>query len=238
MTTLRVLSARAVKEAVGLIAAAFCERSGHQVAFSFAPVGTVLARLESGETADIVILSEVAISGLVRSGKIITGSQTPLAVASIGVAIRADAAVPDITTAEGFRATLIAARSVALSDPAVGGTAGTYLTKLFEEMGLANDIAAKAVRTRGGNEVAERVASGEADIGLTFISEIMAIPGAQVAGALPHPFGNDTTYEAAVLSGSEASDMAMMLINAFRDPDHRGRWIAAGLTPIASQAPS
>lgn len=232
MTSLRVLSARAVKEAAGPIAVSFSAATGHPVEFSFAPVGTVLARLEGGETADIVILSDAAMRGLAERGAVLADSLRPLAVASIGVTVRPGWPPPDISTAKAFRATLVAARSVALSDPAVGGTAGTYLAGLFERMGLADEIAAKAIRTRGGNEVAERVLAGEAEIGLTFISEIMAIPGARVVGPLPPPFGNDTTYEAAVLSASLAVAPARDLIDAFRRPDHHNRWTAAGLTPI------
>ena len=93
---------------------------------------------------------------------------------------------------------------MAFSDAAVGGSAGIYLAKLFVEMGLADEIARKGMPQQSGGEVANRVANGEADIGMTLIAEIVPIQGARVIGPLPAPLGNDTTYAAAVTAGSAA----------------------------------
>ena len=109
---------------------------------------------------------------------------------------------PDISTPAAFKQALVAARSVAFSDAAVGGSAGVHLAKLFVEMGLADAIARKGMPQQSGGEVANRVANGEADIGMTLIAEIVPIQGARVIGPLPAPLGNDTTYAAAVMAAA------------------------------------
>ena len=103
---------------------------------------------------------------------------------------------------------------MAFSDAAVGGSAGIYLAKLFVEMGLADAIARKGMPQQSGGEVANRVASGEADIGMTLIAEIVPIQGAHVIGPLPAPLGNETTYAGAVTAGSAAKDAAQAFIGA------------------------
>jgi molybdate transport system substrate-binding protein len=83
---------------------------------------------------------------------------------------------------------------------------------------------------QSGGEVANRVANGEADIGMTLIAEIVPIQGARVIGPLPAPLGNDTTYAAAVTSGSAAQDAGQAFIGALTQPSARGAWEAAGFT--------
>ncbi len=135
---------------------------------------------------------------------------------------------PDVSTPAAFKQALVAARSVAFSDAAVGGSAGIYLAKLFVEMGLADAIARKGMPQQSGGEVANRVASGEADIGMTLIAEIVPIQGAHVIGPLPAPLGNDTTYAGAVTAGSTAKDAAQAFIGALTHASARGAWEAAG----------
>jgi molybdate transport system substrate-binding protein len=225
---MKVMSARAVKEAVKPLAAQFTRDTGISVEFVFAPVGGVRKRLADGEAADIVILSASAIEELASAGALVPGSRRDLGRTSIGMAVRDGARLPDIATSAAFRATLLAARSIAMSDVAVGGMAGLFLTGLFERMGLADAIAHKIVRTGGGNEVAERVADGDAEIGMTFISEILAVKGAHVVGPLPAPLGNDTIYAAAVTAASGEPAAAPALIAAFTRADTRAIWQAAG----------
>jgi molybdate transport system substrate-binding protein len=117
---------------------------------------------------------------------------------------------------------------VAFSDAAVGGSAGIYLAKLFVEMGLADDIARKGMPQQSGGEVATRVANGDADIGMTLIAEIVPIKGARVIGPLPAPLGSDTTYAAAVMSGSGEKEAGQAFIQALTQPSARAAWDAAG----------
>ena len=225
---LKVMSARAVKAAVSVLAQEFSRASGCVVTCDFAPVGAVEQKLATGAPADVVILSTSAIATLAKSQRILVGSERVLGRTSIGVAVRAGAAVPDIATPETFKALLLSVRAIALSDPAVGGTAARYLPQLFERMELSEALEAKLVRCSGGGDVAERVARGEAEIGITFISEMLPISGVRVVGPLPAIYGNDTTYCAAVYAGSAKTAVAQGLIEALASPGGDPIWRSAG----------
>src|SRR5215218_5654782 len=134
---LAVMSARAVKSAVSALAQEFSRSSGHPVAFEFAPVGALEKRLADGAVPDVVILSSSAIAAAAASGWIVAGSERVLGRTSIGVCVREGAPHPDIATPDAFRALLQRVGAIALSDPAVGGTAARYLPQLFARIGLA-----------------------------------------------------------------------------------------------------
>ncbi len=223
---LKVMCARSMHQVVGALTAAFRRDTGHDVELNFGTVGALQKRLDAGETADILILGAPALDKLAKAG--IVGPATAIATTSVGIAVREGASAPDVSTPEAFRQALIAARKVAFSDSAVGGSAGIYLAKLFVEMGLADAIARKGMPQQSGGEVATRVANGEADIGMTLIAEIVPIPGARVIGPLPAPLGNDTTYAGAVTTGSGVKEAAQAFIRALVQPSARGTWQAAG----------
>ena len=115
--TLHVMSARAVKSAVTAIADEFMRESGYALAFDFAPVGTIEKKLAAGESADLLILSCAAIDALEKSGLLLPGTRSVLGRTQIGVAVKKGAPRPDISTPAAFEQTLLAARSIAVSDP-------------------------------------------------------------------------------------------------------------------------
>jgi molybdate transport system substrate-binding protein len=226
MSMLEVMSARAVKAAVSAIADEFTQATGHQVAFEFAPVGTLEAKLAAGAAPDVIILSTAALAAI--QGSLVPTSNRVLGRTSIGVAVREGAPLPDISTADAFRAHMLAAGSIAMSDLAVGGSAGKHLTQLFARLGIADAVDGKAVWRKSGGDVALAVAGGDAEIGLTFISEMLPIAGARVVGPLPPPLGGDTVYAAGVWATSREGAAAAALIAAFTDPDARTIWNVAG----------
>jgi molybdate transport system substrate-binding protein len=142
--------------------------------------------------------------------------------------VREGTTPPDVSTPEAFKQTLITAGKVAFSDAAVGGSAGVYLAKLFVDMGLADEIARKGMPQQSGGEVATRVANGEADIGMTLMAEIAPIKGARIIGPLPAPLGSNTTYAAAVMSGSSDKAAADAFIRALTHTSTRSAWETAG----------
>ncbi|MGZ5867804.1 MAG: molybdate ABC transporter substrate-binding protein [Xanthobacteraceae bacterium] len=225
---IKVLSARAVKSAVSAIAEDFTRASGCAVMFDFAPVGAIEKKLANGERGDVVILSTMAVDKLEQSGQLVAGSRRVLGRTSIGVAVRDGAPLPDVSSPEAFRALLLSVDKISVSDVVVGGTAARYLPKLFERMGISDALEPKLIRCAGGDDVAERVVRGEATIGMTFISEILAVRGASVAGALPQIYGNDTVYCAAVMKTTDGFDFATRFIAALIEPQTRETWRRAG----------
>jgi molybdate transport system substrate-binding protein len=227
LAEVKVMSARAVMAPVKACAAVFAQQRDVTFAFDFAPVGTIEEKLARGETADTIILSRSAIAKLADIGKVDAGSVRVLGRMSIGVAVRAGATVPDLSTPETFEELLVSARAISVSDPAIGGTSAVYLPKLFERLGLTAVLEPKLKRQRGGGgDVASCVARGEAEIGITFMSEMLPVAGVTVAGPLPAIYGNDTVYCAAlpVNAGILAGDFVEALIA----PESEAAWRAAG----------
>jgi molybdate transport system substrate-binding protein len=215
-------------EVITALAYGFTSETGHEVELSFGTVGAVQKRLDAGETADVLITGLPVIERMAKAGALVAGSARPVAMTRIGVAVREGAPAPDISTPQAFRQALVAAKAIAFSDAAVGGSAGVHLAKLFGELGLADEIKRKGMAQQTGGEVARRVAEGKADIGMTLIAEIAPIAGAHVIGALPAPYGNDTTYGAGVMTGCPEEAVARAFIATITAPTRRGAWADAG----------
>lgn len=126
---------------------------------------------------------------------------------------------------------MIEARAIAFTDASVGGTAAVFLPQLFERLGVAREVARKAKPQASGAAVAECVARGEADIGLTLVPEILPIAGATVVGKLPAELADDTIYTAAVAARAEAPAAAAAFVAALIQPTAREAWSAAGFEP-------
>jgi len=123
MTKLKVFCARSMTHAVTELANAFTRETGHEVDIDFGPVGTLQKKLAAGETADVLILGQPAMKVMEREGCFVAGTRTDVSRVSIGVAVRAGAPAPDISTADAFRTTLLDARAIAFTHASVGGTA-------------------------------------------------------------------------------------------------------------------
>jgi molybdate transport system substrate-binding protein len=214
--------------AVTTLSRRFAEDSGAPPDILFEPMGALQARLAAGETADVLILTAPAIDALLTSGALRSGARAAIARAPIGIAIREGAPEPDISTADAFTDALRAARAIALSDPAVGGSAGIYLRELFGRIGLAEIIAAKTVAQKSGVAAADAVGRGEADLAMTFIPELLQANGVRVLGPLPPPYGHATAYAAGVSARSGFPDAARAFIAVLTALDARSVWAAAG----------
>jgi len=231
MSELKVLSARAPQVALQKLFAEFTRTTGHGVTASYNTVGAIADRFKGGEAADVVILSPSALTQL--GVAIVAGSRTDIAVAGLAVCIRQGASAPDLTTPEAFKAALLSARAVSYSDPKAGGSAAAYFATLLERLGIAGAVNAKARLGRNGHHVAELVADGTAELGISFLSELVAIKGVTIAGPLPGELQNYTVYAAAVTAASAAPAEARALIAWITRRDAEPAWHAAGLDPAA-----
>ncbi|MGE0563400.1 MAG: molybdate ABC transporter substrate-binding protein [Pseudolabrys sp.] len=228
---IRVLSAGAVQCMMEALGPEFETASGERLDIEFATVGALRKRLEAGEEADLVALSESAVAALNGSGRFVPGSVTNLGQSVTGVAVRTGAPNPDISTVDAFNRTLLAARTVSHPDPKGGGSSGIYLAEYFKKAGLADAIGAKAVLGERGHDVAHLIAAGKAEIGMTFISEFLPVPGVTVVGPLPPGIECVNMYTAAIPASSRQQAKAAAFLAALTDPATRGRWKAAGLDP-------
>jgi molybdate transport system substrate-binding protein len=231
LAIVKVMSAGAVKTMVTALGAEFERETGTKLDLNFGTAGALRDRLKGGEGADLVILPAESIVAMEKSGTVVSGSRVDLGRTVTGVVIKEGAAVPDISTPEAFKQALLKARTVAYTDPKAGGSSGTMFAALLEKLGVAEPIGKKAVLGVNGHDVAVSVAEGRAEIGTTFISEVLPVPGTKVVGPLPGDLHNANTYTAAIPSAAVSRDMASALLRKLTDPATRGRWVAAGLEP-------
>lgn len=228
---LKVLSAGAVKYVATDFAPRFTRDTGDQVEFTFGTIGGVRKRLENGETADIVMGTAPAIAQMEQSGVLVAGSCTDLGRTLTGLCVRADAPMPDISTPDRFKQTLLKARSIAYTNPQAGGTSGIFLVGLLERLGIAEAVGRKALLCINGDDVVDKVAAGDAEIGSTFLSEIVPMKAVKVVGPLPQPIQNATAYAAGIMTASGNREAAGRFIAMLTAPAQRQAWLSLGFEP-------
>jgi molybdate transport system substrate-binding protein len=230
MTEIKVLSARAPQMALQKLFADFTRATSHAVTPSYGTVGAIADRFKAGEAADLLILSPSALAAL--GDALVPGSQSEVARAGLAVCIRAGTRAPDLSTPQALTAALLAARVVSYSDPKAGGSAAAYFATLLERLGIAQAVNAKAALGRNGHHVAELVADGTAELGISFLSELVAIKGVAIAGPLPADLQNYTAYAAAIPRASAAREEARALMAWITRVDAEPTWRSAGLDPV------
>jgi molybdate transport system substrate-binding protein len=228
--TIKVLTTGAFKAVVLAMVPAFEARSGHKVQVANDTAGGLVKRVNAGEAFDVIVLAPAGLRQLADAGKVAADSIVPLAKVGIGVAVKAGAPVPAIGTVDEFKQALIHARKVAYTDPAAGGTAGIYLDGLFQRLGIADVVRAKAVLVPGGYS-AERLTTGEADLAMQPISELLPVPGVTVVGPLPEAIQNYTTYTGATSIGGSLSAAATDFLATLAGPDAAETIRAKGMQP-------
>ncbi|MGH9615027.1 MAG: molybdate ABC transporter substrate-binding protein [Bryobacteraceae bacterium] len=214
------------------IGAEFARSTGNKLKFVINTTGALQKRMRAGEKADIIMISARGMDELEREQLILSGSRVELATAEIGVSVRSGAVSPDLSTPDAFKRAMLAARSIALVDPKAGGTSGIYLDGLFQKLGIADEVRGKAVFGNVGSSVADAVASGKAELGLTFISEMLPNKGVKIAGPLPGRLQRPTVYVVAIPAASSHKDEARAFVAAISSPSAWPSIAGAGLTPL------
>jgi molybdate transport system substrate-binding protein len=226
----KVLTAGAFKQVVAALVPGFEQQTGHKVTVDNGTAGQLRKRIEGGEAFDVAVITPAVVDELIGKGKIGAGSRINLASVGVGVVVKEGAPKPDISTVDKFKQALLAAKSVAYIDPASGGSSGIYIDKLLVKLGVADQVRAKAKLKKGGH-VADLVASGEAELGLHQISEIVPVKGAALVGPLPKDIQNTTTYAAGLSAAAKDNDAAKALIKLFSSPAAAAMLKSKGMEP-------
>jgi molybdate transport system substrate-binding protein len=209
--------------------------SGNTVVTAYGPsMGTtqnaIPVRLERGEPVDVLILVGYALDDLIKKGKAVADSRTDLVRSPIGIAVRAGAPKPDISSVDALKRTLLAAKTIAYSDSA----SGVYVsTELFSKLGIAEEMKGKA-RMIPATPVGEIVAHGDAEIGFQQISELMPVEGIDIVGQLPAEVQKITVFSAGVSATSKEPDAAKSLIKFLSSPQAAPVLIKSGLEPVSA----
>ena len=202
----------AMKAAIEELAPPFERASGHALRVVYGPSGGLARRLTGGEPSDLVIVESKVLDELIGQGRVAPG-RTDLARTAIGLAVRKGAPRPDVSSADALKRALLAAKSIGHTAPAGGGVTALHIMGVFEKLGIAAEVAPKVRLAAGGpnGRVSVLVSSGEAEIGLQLVSELMSNPEVEVIGMLPPELQQTTLYSAGVTTSAREADAARAL---------------------------
>jgi molybdate transport system substrate-binding protein len=233
---IRVMTSGAFTAAYLELVPVFEKQTGHRIISSFgASLGnapdSIPMRLQRGEPVDLVILADSALEDLIAQGKVRRGSRVDLVRSSIGLAVRAGAPKPDISTVAALTRTLLDAKSIAYSASA----SGVYVsTELYKRLGIADRVAAKSRRIES-ERVGAVVARGDAEIGFQQVSELLPIEGITYLGPLPEEVQRVTVFSAGIAANAKSPDAARALVTFLQSAAAAPVISKTGLEPLAQQ---
>jgi molybdate transport system substrate-binding protein len=216
---LRILSAGAAKSVVGDMIPAFEQKSGHKVVIEYSPVGPIMKRLAEGEQRDIVVLSEETMVEAAKKGWTAPATVSEVGRVGMGVAVKDGAPLPDISSTDAFKKTLLGAKSIVYIDP-TRGTSGKHFATVLEKLGIAAEMKPKS-KTMAGGFVAEAVAKGEAELAIHQITEILPVKGVKLVGPLPPDLQKVTVYQAAATTKARDAEAAKAFLDMLRTAEVR-----------------
>jgi molybdate transport system substrate-binding protein len=206
---MKVLCTNGVKSIMLDLIPEFERGRATKVLITWGSANALLKELETGAGGDLAILTAEAIEDLIKHGKVVADSRVDLARSGIGVAVRKGANKPDIASPEALKRALLAAKSVAHSK---SGMSGIYFPTVLARLGIADAMKPKIVLPDPGTPVGEVVATGEAEIGIQQISELLPVAGIEIVGPLPAALQKITTFSAGVLAAAKEPDAAAALV--------------------------
>ncbi len=211
---IKVLASPACRESYLELVPQFEKASGHKVVTMWAGTADIMKRIKEGEVVDAVVLSTTSLEELVKLGKVVPGSRVDLARSGVGVAVRAGAPRPDISSGEALKRALLAAKSIAYSS----GPSGTYLAGLFQRMGIADEIKGKLKQAPPGVAVGDYIARGDAEIGFQQVSELLPVAGIDYIGPLPADIQTITVFAGGIHTGAKEPGAAKAWFQFFTAP--------------------
>jgi len=228
---LQVLAAGAVQAVLPTLATTFEGQTGHTVKVTYGTVGDLVGKIQAaGQRVDVMILTPAALTSLEGQGLVRPGTQANVGSVGAAVAVRVDAAAPDVSTPEALRVALLSARRVIFADP-TKASSGIHFARVIERLGIAEAVKAKAHIVATGiiamQDLARDTGPGLV-IGITQVTEILPNPGVKLVGPLPGDLQNITTYTAAL--GAQPADpaAAQAFLTSLTNPAGKQAFATAG----------
>ena len=228
MADLSIISSTGVSSIMQELIPAYERETGQRVTISYDTSNIIIDRLKRGDTADMVILTAPLIDTLTQQGRLQAGSRTDMAKSGIGVAVKAGAPRPDISSVAAFKQALLDAPSVAYTGT---GASGQYFAGLVDKMGIGAEVKQKA-KVPAGGLVAELVVKGDAALAVQMISELKAVPGADYVGPLPAPMQLYTVFSAGLMAQAKDPAAATLMLDFMKKPQAQAIYRAKGMETV------
>jgi molybdate transport system substrate-binding protein len=209
------------------LAPPFEKTTGHKLSIHFDSTPNIITRVNSGTPFDVVVVPVDVFKDAAAKARFAPGPTIDIARVGYGVAIRAGAPKPDISTPDALKKTLLAAQSIA-SVPA--SAAGAYVTKVFERLGIADEMKAKTNVQPGPPQIAPAVAKGEAELGV-FLTNVLVAPGVELVGSFPAELQQELVFTSAIAADTREGDAAKAFIDYLKSPTATATIKAGGMTP-------
>lgn len=226
---IRILAPGSLRPVFVAVADEFQRNTGHTLSATYGSAGEITKRLETGDATDLAVIPTGVVAPLLEKGRIVAGSSVEIARVKVGIGIRAGNPKIDISSAEGLKRALLAANSITYTDPSRGGSAGVHFAKVLQRLGIEAEMKSKTTFAEGG--VAYLLAKGQADIGITQMSELVGIAGVDALGPLPSGLDHTSSFSAAVVSGAKEPEAAKALITFLSSPAAAAVLKAKGMEP-------
>jgi molybdate transport system substrate-binding protein len=223
---LRVLSSNGVKAVLNDLLPRCEQTIGHKTAIEFGTSASLRQRIDDGEAVDVVILTTEAIADLAAAGHVVGTSSISLGRSGIGIGIRAGGRRFDISTPDAIKRSFLSARSVTY---ARDGASRAHIERMFERLGIAEQMSAKTLLDQGSVRAAAKVVAGEAELLLTLVSEILPVEGIELLGPLPAEFQSYVSFGGAVGTRSPEVDAGKALLQCLSGPGAAPAFEANGL---------
>jgi molybdate transport system substrate-binding protein len=226
---IRVLSAGAVEPGLRAAAAAFKKQSGHDVNITFNTAPEIRKRIAGGDAFDVVIAPPAALDEFAGAGKV-TADRVSLGRVGLGVAVRPGAAVPDISSADALKRSVLEADSIVFNR----ASSGIYLENLLKKMGIYEQVEARTTRYSDAAAVMEHVLKGKGrEIGFGPVTEILQHreKGLKLVGPLPPEVQNYTSYSAAPMTAAANAEPAKAFVRYLGSPESKALFVGAGIDP-------
>jgi molybdate transport system substrate-binding protein len=224
-----VFSSGAPSAVLKVLAGEFTRATGTHVQFTVGTPGDLQNKLAAGAAPDLVVAPAPVIEKLEKAGTLKAGSRVDLARVGIGVAVRAGAPKPDISSVASVRTMLLAAKSIVHTSPEGSGFAGKAVARMIEQMGIADAVKPKLTIMQAIDGGVDLVASGKAEVGLFNISEILPVPGVALVGPLPASAQSYIVFATALHADSRSPEPAQAFVRLATDPASRDEWKDGGL---------
>ena len=206
---LKVIAGGSMTASMNALAAPFEKASGHKLSIHFDSTPNIIARVNSGTPFDVVVVPVDVFKDAAAKARFVPGPTIDIARVGYGVIVRAGAPKPDISTPDTFKNALLAAPSIAFL-PA--SAAGAYVTKVFERLGIAEEMKAKTKVQAAPAQIAPAVAKGEAELGV-FLTNVLIAPGVELVGPFPGDLQQELVFTSAVAADAREADAAKALID-------------------------
>jgi molybdate transport system substrate-binding protein len=229
---IKLLTPGALMSSLKVLIPQFESASGNTVAVTYASAFAAAERIKNGEIFDVAMMGDGSADELLKSGQLVAGSKVMIAKVGVGLFVRKGDPKPDISTYETFARTVMNAKAITYSDPALGGTASIYVADLLDSLDVTGSIKSKTKLSVQYRALNDFVANGNADFGLNQITEILADSRLELVGPLPETIQKYTYYAAAMVTKGGKADGSKALIDFLASPAAAQIMRSKGFEPL------